>query len=163
MAAKALSLAELFEGGFATGLDGPVRFRIELAAPDGPSTGGGKQAVQHIKLIPVDGGTTIVIGSANLARYAAEIRTFEHIAELHAQRFKGARIPVDVARYRELTQRLATFFKAMGLTTTFAELEGPPGSTPAAPSAGPSWLILVAIAFGVAIAAVAAYALFLRR
>jgi hypothetical protein len=166
VAAKAVSLAELFEARFAAGFEGPARFRVELASPDGPSTAGGKQALQHIKLVPEGGGTTIVIGSASLARYAAEIRTFEHIAELHAQRFRGARIPLDVARYRELTQNLAAFFKAMKLEVTFSDLTGPPRSSSTMappPAAEQSWLILVAIALGVAIAVVAAYALFLRR
>ena len=65
VAAQALSLAELFEARFAQGVAGPVPFRIELAAPDGPSTAGGKQALQHIKLVPLGGGPTIVIGSAS--------------------------------------------------------------------------------------------------
>jgi hypothetical protein len=131
VAAKAVSLAELFEARFEQGLDGPVRFRVELSAPDGPSTAGGKQAMQHIKLIPADGAATIVIGSANTTRQVAEIRTFEHVAELFAQRYRGARLPIDVTRYRDLTQALASFFKAMKMTVTFAEAEGAPVGPPA--------------------------------
>jgi len=128
VAAKAVSLAELFEARFEHGLDGPVRFRVELSAPEGPSTAGGKQAMQHIKLIPPDGAATIVIGSANTTRQMAEIRTFEHLAELYGQRYRGARIPIDIARYRELTQALAGFFKAMRMTVSFAEIERAPGA-----------------------------------
>ena len=67
VAAKQLSLAELFEERFQAGLQGPLHFRVELSAPDGPSTGGGKQALQHIKLVAPDGSGTIVIGSTFIA------------------------------------------------------------------------------------------------
>src|SRR5438105_4208852 len=65
-AMRALGLAERFaQVCGAHGLDGDgVTYRLELAAPEGPSTGGGKQAVQHVKLVP-NRGTTIVIGQAN--------------------------------------------------------------------------------------------------
>src|SRR6185312_4105924 len=115
VAAKALSLHELFAVGFAKGLDGPVHFSVELSAPDGPSTGGGKQALQHIKLIPDGGGMAVVIGSADTALNVAEVRTFEHVVALYAQRFRGAPLPVDPARYAELCRTLAQFFDSLGM------------------------------------------------
>jgi len=166
VAAKAVNLAELFEARFEQGLEGPVRFRVELSAPDGPSTGGGKQAMQHIKLIPPDGGATIVAGSANTTRQMAEIRTFEHIAELYAQRYHGARIPVDVTRYRELTQALAGFFKAMRMTVTFAELAFAPGA-PAAPlqpaGGGRGPIIAVGVVVALVVLAAAYLLIFVLR
>jgi hypothetical protein len=126
VAQKAVSLAELFVAHFAKGLDGPVRFRVEMSAPDGPSTAGGKQALQHVKLVPEAGGPAIVIGSVNLTKFVAEIRTFAHVAALYAQRFHGAKLPIDVTRYYELGQALATFFRAMNLQVTFAELDAWP-------------------------------------
>jgi hypothetical protein len=122
VAAKAVSLAELFIASFAKGLDGPVRFRVEMSAPDGPSTGGGKQALQHIKLVPDGGGPAIVVGSADTTRGVAEVRTFDHIAALYAQRFHGAPIPVDAGRYNELAQTLSNFFRGMSMEVSFAEL-----------------------------------------
>jgi translation initiation factor IF-2 len=167
VAAKAVSLAELFEARFEQGLDGPVRFRVELSAPDGPSTAGGKQAMQHIKLIPPDGAATIVIGSANTTRQMAEIRTFEHVAELYAQRYHGARIPVEVLRYRELSQGLEAFFKAMRLTVTFAELERAPGTPPfklAEPGGGNRGLIIgLGVTIALLVLALAYIFIFLHR
>jgi hypothetical protein len=32
-------------------LAGSPGYRVEMSAPDGPSTGGGKQALQHVKLV----------------------------------------------------------------------------------------------------------------
>jgi hypothetical protein len=123
VAAQAVSLAELFVSSFEQGLEGPVHFRVELSAPDGPSTGGGKQALQHVKLIPEGGGLAIVIGSADTTRSMAEIRTFDHIAMLYAERFRGAAIPVEAGRYNELGEKLANFFRSMRMQVRFTELE----------------------------------------
>ena len=170
-----MSLAELFAARFERGLDGPVRFKVELSAPDGPSTAGGKQALQHIKLIPEGGGLAVVIGSANTTGNVAEIRTYEHVAELYAQRYRGAKIPVDVTRYYELGQALATFFRAMRMSVTFAELGGGALAAPPAPlsrwgtppglraGGGRGWMVLLGVALGMGVL-VAAYAfIFLRR
>jgi hypothetical protein len=107
--------------------------------------------MQHIKLIPADGAATIVIGSANTTRQVAEIRTFENVAALFAQRYRGARLPIDVTRYRDLTQSLASFFKAMKMTVTFAEAERAPGAAPIEVSGGGSSRALV-VALGVTVA-----------
>jgi hypothetical protein len=166
VAAKALSLAELFEARFAQGVNGPVPFRVELAAPDGPSTAGGKQALQHIKLIPVGGGPTIVIGSASTTRQTAEIRTFEHVAALYAQRFRGAPIPLDVRVYRDLTQALAGFFGAMRLRVSFSELDGAPAPSlagPAAPAGFGVGSVLVGVAIGMVVMAAAFWVIFFFR
>ncbi len=168
VAAKAVSLAELFAAHFEKGLDGPVHFRVELSAPDGPSTAGGKQALQHMKLIPDGGGMAVVIGSADTTRGIAEVRTYEHVAALYAQRFRGAPIPVDVTRYYELGQALATFFRAMNMQVTFADLDGAVSASPvrvaaAAPVGGRAWLVIAGVVVGLAILAAAYAVIFLRR
>ena len=163
VAQKAASLAELFDARFEKGLDGPVHFRVALTAPDGPSTGGGKQALQHIKLIPEGGGPAVLIGSANTTRMTAEIRTFEHVAALYAQRFHGAKAPLDVTRYYELGQGLATFFRAMRMTVTFAELDGAAATALAPPRAGRGWMVLLGAAVVLAVLGVAYALIFLRH
>jgi hypothetical protein len=162
VAAKAVSLAELFDARFEKGLDGPVHFQVVLSAPDGPSTAGGKQALQHIKLVPEGGGgLAVIIGSANTTRMVAEIRTYEHVASLYAQRFRGARIPVDVTRYYELGQGLATFFRAMRMQATFAELDG--GSVPVLPPpGGRAWMVVIGVAAGLTVLVFAYAFIFLR-
>jgi hypothetical protein len=173
VAAQAASLAELFIASFEPGLDGPVHFRVELSAPDGPSTAGGKQALQHVKLIPRDGGRAIVIGSADTTRSLAEIRTFDHIAALYAQRFRGAPIPVEAGRYNELGEKLANFFRSMRMQVRFTELEPSKSSAPAplaraaneddAPTRRGGWLMALG---GVALAllvVVTAYVLVFSR
>src|SRR4051794_4420717 len=106
VAGKATELSKLFNTTFAAGIDAPARYRVDLTAPVGPSTAGGKQALQHILLVPREGGPAMVMGGVNQADMTAEIRTFRHVAEAHATRFKGARVPLDVNVYRELTRTM---------------------------------------------------------
>lgn len=92
-------------------LEGPVTYVPELSAPEGESTGGGKQALQHVKLVPDGGvGTTLVMGTANTLGKVAELRTFASLAEQHRRRFKGAAPPVERARYDELLSKVQAFF-----------------------------------------------------
>jgi hypothetical protein len=167
VAAQAVSLAELFDARFEKGLDGPVRCRVELSAPDGPSTAGGKQALQHIKLIPADGTAAIVIGSANTIRKTAEVRTFDHVAALYAQRYKGAFVPVDATRYSELAQALVTFFRAMKMEVTMADarsagLTAPP-PPPTSSGMGLGAFIALGGLVGLVVIAAAYWAIFLRH
>jgi hypothetical protein len=118
-AMRALSLADYFKS--VVGQQRVGRYKAVLAAPDGPSTGGGKQAIQHISLIPDAGGATITAGSANQVEQRAELRTWEHLAQLHAQRFKGKRIPLDRIAYNELLKTMQKFFAEKGLTVVLMD------------------------------------------
>ena len=76
-AMKALGLADMFRVAIGEQpVGGSVKYRVELAAPEGTSTGGGTQAVQPLKLIPVQGGATLVAGSANQVEGKAELRSY---------------------------------------------------------------------------------------
>jgi len=158
-AMQALGLAETFNLMLqAERVKGPVSYRVELSAPDGMSTAGGKQATQHVKLIPEGGGTTIVAGSANQAEKWAELRTFEHLKLLHAQRFKGAEIPLNRVQYNELLEKLKGFFEQQGsCAVRMAELPrgaGAASGTAAAPAkSGPSGGLVMVIVLVLALAA----------
>jgi hypothetical protein len=105
---KALGLADLFNAN--VGDRRVSQHRVELSAPDGPSTGGGRLAVQHVKLVPDGNAPVIVAGSANQLEASCELRTFEHLAELHAQRWHGQPIPIDRVSYNQLLKRMRAFF-----------------------------------------------------
>src|SRR5271170_6016755 len=119
---------------------GPVSYRVELSAPEGMSTAGGKQATPHVKLVPEGGGTTVVAGSANKAENWAELRSFEHLQILHAQRYKGAEVPVNRVQYNELLGKLRSFFTDRGLQVRKAAL--PAGVSPVAPTRGASGVLI---------------------
>ncbi len=123
VASQAVSLSELFK--FIVGMnhriEGPVSYVPELSAPDGPSTAGGKQALQHIKLVPQTGGVTLVIGSANLVEKTAELRSFAHVRETHRQRFKGAALDLPEEKYGALLEQIRTFFTTRNFRVKVAE------------------------------------------
>ena len=109
-AMQALGFADLFNvkvGDQKVG--GATAYRVEMSAPDGPSTGGGKQSVQHIKLVPEGGQGVIVAGSVDQSAKSAELRTYDYLAQAHAQRFKGAQIPLDRVQYAAFAKRAETF------------------------------------------------------
>jgi|GEM_PF-1415603 len=152
IAQQAIGFAELFKAVFADGLMGPVNYRVEMSEPDGPSTGGGKLAMQHIKLIPADGGPTLVIGSANTVEKTAELRAFPVIAAQHGQRFKGARLPIDPQKFADLIASLRTFFTDRGMTVSVQETA--PVSAPQVeirPASSPlPWIVLAAVILALA-------------
>ena len=159
-AMQALGLAETFNIMLqAERVKGPVTYRVELSAPDGPSTGGGKQATQHVKLIPEGGGGTVVAGSANQAESWAELRSFEHLQILHSQRYKGAEVPINRVQYNELLRKLQSFFDERGLHVRRARM--PSGGSPITQSRGASGMLVIAFILVAALASAAGIAWYL--
>ena len=159
VAGKAMDFATMFNHAFAGGLQGPMTFKLDLTAPAGPSTGGGKQVVQHVRLVPTDGSPAIVIGSTNPVTMAAEIRTHRHLASVHARRFKGSVLPIDPRAYGELTSQLGNFFSAQGMKVGFNDsIEASPLSVPPPAAGGGSkawiWALVVVLILGITAAAV---------
>ena len=165
-AMQAMTLAETFNLLLqAERVKGPVTYRVELSAPDGMSTAGGKQATQHIKLVPEGGGTTIVAGSANQAENWAELRSFEHLKLLHAQRFKGAEIPLNRVQYNELLDKLRAFF-ADKVQVRMAELPkdaAPVAAAAAAAQKGASGTLVIVAIVVAALAAAAGVVWFMTH
>jgi len=167
-AMQALGLAETFNVMLqAERVKGPVTYRVELSAPDGMSTAGGKQATQHVKLIPEGGGTTIVAGSANQAEKWAELRTFEHLKLLHAQRWKGAEIPLNRVQYNELVDKLKSFFAQHGqCSVRMAEMpreDAPAVVDTGGPKSGASGTLVIVLILIAALAAAAGVTWFLTH
>jgi hypothetical protein len=174
-AGQALGLAALFHVRFTKKrLEGAVNYTPELSSPEGDSTAGGKQALQHLKLVP-DSGATLVIGTANVVDKSCELRTFRHMDDVHRQRFKGRPFDADPSKYDQLIEELRAFFTGQHFTVSIHETLAPsppppvasaprPVATPSVaklPSKTPAGLY-VAIATTVALAATIAVIL-LRR
>lgn len=165
-AMAALGFADLFKVMIgAHKLPGPVPYVVELAAPEGLSTGGGKQGVLHIKLTPEVGGAVTVAGWANPFERTAELRTYDHLAQAHAMRFHGQQIPLDRAQYDALLARMHQFLAEQGLQVNV--MAGPPkpsgamAATPAAPSSSSLGLILAIVAVVAVVVGVSLF-MFLR-
>jgi hypothetical protein len=142
---------------------GPVSYRLELSAPEGMSTAGGKQATQHVKLVPEGGGAVIVAASAHPVERWAELRTYEHLAALHAQRWKGASIPLDRTEYDLVMMKVNRFFADKGFAVREAAMVSAPqgrdklaptrgARTPAQAQGGPLGFVVVLVILAAALA-----------
>lgn len=89
VANAAATLAETVRDGFDDYHLGAGDYVVDLSVPDGPSTGGGRQARQHLRLVPRRKGyATVVTGVVDPVLSTCELRTFEHVAVLHEIRFQ---------------------------------------------------------------------------
>lgn len=89
VANQAANLAQTVSEGFAGFHMGAGDYVVELMAPEGPSTGGGRAARQHLRLVPRRRGyPTIVVGAVDPVTSTGEVRTFDHVALLHELRFR---------------------------------------------------------------------------
>lgn len=158
-AMAAVDFASLFNTTFG---ETPVGvFRIELTAPEGQSTGGGKQALQHIKLSQASG--TIVVGSANTVERTCELRPYEQVAQAYEQRF-GSAFPLEQTAFDGLIGRFRGFFasQAYQVTTRTAPAPARPSAQAQPAPKGSPVLLIAAIAVGLVAAALAVYFLFLK-
>lgn len=89
VANQAASLAETVGEGFEGFHMGAGDYVVELSVPEGPSTGGGAQARQNIRLVARRRGYPVVIvGTVDPVTSTAELRTLDHVAALHELRYK---------------------------------------------------------------------------
>lgn len=102
----------------------PGDYAVELTAPVGPSTAGGVQAMQHLRLVPrLPGHPTLVAGHANHAEGKAELRTYDHLDAVHRQRFKKP-LALDAPQYDEFFSLAKQVFTMMRLEVTVVGPEG---------------------------------------
>lgn len=159
-AVEAVGLAEIFKHTIGqTRLEGMVNYRLALSAPEGESTAGGKQALQHVTLIPEGrGAATMVIATANTVTKEAQLRAFACIAEMHRRRFKGALLLLDQQRYAGLLDKLAAFFNERGFTVVTTDRVPEAAPVRPAPRGRAKTVACVAALAGIALA-VAIFAL----
>jgi hypothetical protein len=121
--ARATDLAESFRSTLGRMTVGPYGYRPDMTAPEGVSTGGGVQAMQHLRLVPPQPNMpTLVVGHLVPRDGTAELRSLEHVDALCRERFKqGA--PLDPTAYSHFLQQAQSFLGAYGMRATLA---GPP-------------------------------------
>lgn len=102
---------------------GAGAWQVELSTPEGQSTGGGKQALQHLRLVPTrEGYPALVVGTVNGVQYSAELRTFDHVAMSHEVRFKRP-LEISAAEYDEFLRKADVI---MNLCRFKSKRVGPP-------------------------------------
>lgn len=86
-AQQGVLMADLLRETFANRRYGPVRYRLHIEEPSGPSTGGGRQARQPLTLIsrkhPVP---AIVCGWVDVAQKEAQVRSYGIVAQRYEDR-----------------------------------------------------------------------------
>ena len=131
-------------------------YGVRLTAPQGPSTGGGVQSLQHVTLMPKDSTRSLVVATCDKVSKQAEIRTYEQVAEIFARRFATEKFPIARQAYDELASHLRQFFKSQEFRVETGHVTR--AATPAAasrPSSRSLWWVVLAVA--VAVAAAVAY------
>jgi hypothetical protein len=114
------TLSESFRTALGAIRIGPNGYVPDMTAPDGPSTGGGAQATQHLMLLPPEERLPkLVVGRANKQEGTADLRTWEYLDGLCRSRFKqGA--PVDREAYEQFLESARSFLAESGLRVTLS-------------------------------------------
>jgi hypothetical protein len=134
----------------------PADYAAELTEPEGPSTGGGVQARQHLRLVPRAAGfPTLVAGHANQAEGTAELRTYEYLDRLHKKQFDRP-VELDRQQYGELVTLATGLFEALRLRTAVVEppreLVDATVTKPPPPSGGIARVVAIVVVVGALVA-----------
>ncbi len=147
--------------------------RVDVAAPDGPSTDGGKRARQVIRLVPADGGKAgiVICGALDVAHKTLELRTYRNACTQHVERY-GVAFDVVPDDYAKLLKELGAMVAALqfrvsvmqdspgtaagpgaasGTTQLPADSEAPSVLTRRGPSSKALWFVAAAVAVGLVI------------
>jgi hypothetical protein len=136
MAGTAMGVSQAFNAGFKRPFPG---WTAELTQPIGPSTGGGKQALQPITIIS-GAGERLTIGRVDPVRQSVTVRSYQAVNNVHAQRYSRP-IPVSAEDYDKFIQTISPFFKAMQFGIT-EERYTPPAIAMSGPEGNRNmWLI----------------------
>ena len=107
--------------------------RVQVVAPHGPSTSGGRKARQSITLAPVSGGgAALVFGFLDVAAKTFELRSHALIAEQYQARF-GEPFEASSDEYLALTKDLGKVLGTLGFRP--AEPRDPGATAPTAEAA----------------------------
>lgn len=151
-AAAAMDLAKLFElfvGGTPIAATAGHPYTAAMTEPHGPSTGGGKQRLQHITFSR--GNRTITVGSIDSVERVCEIRGFESLNAQHQERWQEP-LYIAPAEFEGFLKRLRAFAGGQQITVVIKELAPPRAAEPIEPTgpAWPAWLIVFLLLGGLA-------------
>lgn len=122
-------ISETFRSGVAAAaLPG---IRAELMEPEA-STGQGVRSLQHIRLVPEQGGLAVTIGSVHVANKRAEIRSYGYVAHAFQERF-GRPPPFLPAAYENLVQAMERVLRTFLIEVVRMDPPQAPATTPERP------------------------------
>lgn len=153
---QAMDLATMYKTGPGQLRLGTVGYVPELTAPEGVSTGGGKQALQHVRLVPSSKGFAILTaGDVNPVTRTTELRSYEYVDQVHRQRF-GKPVPLDRNSFNTFLDATRHFLEACGLRVV---LSTPPRNlgrgAEGTPARAPWKIAVVAIVAALVVAGIA--------
>ena len=95
-AQKFVTLSDSVTASFQDFVIGAGAWAIELTQPQGPSTGGGQQALQHLRMRPRRNGFSVLVaGAVNPMAKLADLRDYDHISVMHEVRHRQ---PLQISR-----------------------------------------------------------------
>src|SRR5262249_24691912 len=80
-------------------------------APDGPSTGGGVQTLQHVRLRGPENSPALVMGSLDAGQIKAMLRTYAHLQ--HQAQQRGVALALDRSAYTAFSERVQKFYEGL--------------------------------------------------
>ncbi len=142
-------LFELFVGSTPIGATAGHPYTAAMTEPHGPSTGGGKQRLQHITF--TRGNRTITVGSIDSVERVCEVRGFESLNAQHLERWKEP-LYIAPAEFEGFLKRLRAFAGGQQITVVIKELAAPQPTAPTEPTgpAWPAWLLVFLLLGGLA-------------
>jgi hypothetical protein len=127
--------------------------RVEVAAPDGPSTSGGKRARQTIRLVPATGaGAPVMCGFLDVGQKAVELRGYANVSRQFKERF-GNNLDITLEEYNTLLKDLEATFGVFQYSVTHEPDDAVPApqratftsGAPSAPTSGSFNVIMIAL------------------
>lgn len=116
LAKKFVSLADDVNEEFTEFTIGAGAWGCELTAPQGMSTGGGKQALQHLRMRPRRPGYSVLVGgTVNQVEKLAELRDYEHMCMMHEVRFRK-RLEITKAEWEQFLRKCEVVLRAAEVT-----------------------------------------------
>ena len=105
LARKFTSLADNVTEGFHDFRIGAGSWSVELTAPDGMSTSGGKQVLQYLRLRPKRQGHAVLVGGVvNPVTRTAELRDHEHMQLIFRARF-GVALEITAGEWEQFLRK----------------------------------------------------------
>jgi hypothetical protein len=142
---------------------GDVPRHATLVAPEGISTGGGKQGRQAVVLKPADEShSTIAVGWVDRNQGMAALRTYEFLADQHRQRFGKKPFELDKDSYDVFFKKAQDFFTREKLPVkveSTVRIASQPPAASAAKTSGTSrsqFVLVLVLVFLLAVATTAA-------